>query len=325
MAVRLATLTLCVAACFLSGGAAGKHLPPRHEAFRIAFVDARRGVMSAHEVHVPCPREVCSFDVYATADGGRSWRRVLQTPISVEYVAELAAASGTTFWASFPCNDDAACRPSLYRSSDGGRHWRLVSRAVAFAPSFASTRHGWAIGRGGVLVETSDGGRTWRPFRRDPCPPEASGWWHLARASASRGWVLCRDDSQSLPGERALYETRDGGRSWKLRASRGSALPSVGRGFDAAFAIRNISFLPSGRGWIWRYASDSPLVTLDGGRTWRRATRRWPFPSMVWGAAPTNSVAFALADTVPEQLLARTRDGGRSWRIVHTWPKRTRR
>jgi photosystem II stability/assembly factor-like uncharacterized protein len=139
--------------------------------------------------------------------------------------------------------------------------------------------------------------------------------------------VLCTEGgSSSIPGERALYETRDGGRHWRLRAARGETLPRRGGGFDDALAFRNISFRPSGRGWIWRYASAAPLVTRDGGRTWRLATsrRRWPFPSMTWGAAPLDGVAFAIADTTGEQLLVRTGDGGHSWRVVHRWPRGTR-
>jgi ABC-type taurine transport system ATPase subunit len=64
----------------------------------------------------------------------------------------------------------------------------------------------------------------------------------------------------------------------------------------------------------------APLVTADGGRTWRESTSRWPY-SLGWAAAVSDGFAFALVDTRREQRLVRTTDAGRTWRVVHHWPK----
>lgn len=49
-------------------------------------------------------------------------------------------------------------------SEDGGTTWRQSSVPVSsdlVAVSFASERHGWAVGHGGVVLHSSDGGETW--------------------------------------------------------------------------------------------------------------------------------------------------------------------
>lgn len=307
----------------LSGAAVpASHMPPRHEGYRIAFTDARRGVMSATRPNVPCPNLQCPFTVYATADGGRTWRATLRAPTSPGSVAELATAPGTgVFWAAFGCDEGASCRSSLYRSGDGGRGWVRVSRTWLFAPSFGSTRHGWAIGRTGP-VATRDAGRTWHRLPSDPCPSAVASEPILARASATRGWSLCHDGDVTVPDSVAVYETRNGGRTWSLRAARGPTLPSRGRGLLDAVALRGLSFSASGRGWMWKWAG-TPLVTADGGRTWRPATgrRTWQFPALTWGSGPSGSVAAAIVDTQGAQMIARTANRGRTWTVVHRWAR----
>ncbi|MBD0337749.1 MAG: hypothetical protein ICV67_00485 [Thermoleophilia bacterium] len=308
---------LAVVAAALSLGAAD--VPPDQTVYRIGFADARRGVLSAARPNAPCADGLCAHHVYATSDGGATWRRTLSARTSVGDIAHLSAAPGTsTVFASYPCREPALCASRVYRSDDFGRTWRLVSRAWLWDPAFATPRDGWARGSSG-LVATRDGGRTWRQVARHPCPDYANDWYYPALVAPARGYVLCRSSDLTFPRERGVHETRDGGRTWRLRSALGYEYGRVGSGHRDSFALRHVSFRPSGRGWIWRFAG-TPLVTSDGGRTWRKATTRWPH-SLIWGAAVTDGLAFALAETTREQLLLRTVDGGRTWQAVKRWPK----
>jgi photosystem II stability/assembly factor-like uncharacterized protein len=311
---------LAVLASVLAVGGAGADIPRDFQVYRIAFTDARHGVLSTAKPNTPCPEELCRFHVYATSDGGATWRRTLTGVLSAGHVAHLSAAPGTrTFFVSYPCVDGEPCKSRLHRSDDAGRTWRRIAGAWIWNPAFSTPRHGWAMGRWNAFVETHDGGLTWRRVRKFPCPEHAGDWYFPALASASRGWVLCRSHDMTVPREKAVYETVDGGRTWRLRSAFGEQYGRRGRGLEHAFALRHLSFRPSGRGWIWRWAG-APLVTGDGGLTWRESTSRWPY-SLIWASGVTDGLAFALVETTQEQRLVRTFDAGRTWRVVHRWPK----
>ena len=70
-------------------------------------------------------------------------------------------------------------RGLLFRTDDGGKHWRelpAIGTEIGYAMRFSDPDHGWiAIGefgssRGGWVLRTNDGGRTWEPqlLTQDP-------------------------------------------------------------------------------------------------------------------------------------------------------------
>jgi photosystem II stability/assembly factor-like uncharacterized protein len=231
---------------------------------------------------------------------------------------------GTSFvWAYFPC-DGLSCRSRLYQSSDWGRVWRLVGYPQLLRLRFFSSRDGWGLTNRYVLVATHDGGRSWRRFAKQPCPPDnpiGVGVVALAPVSSRRGWVLC-SDGQMFERAVAVYETRDGARSWRLRAKRDVTPRRVGRGALNLVALLDVFFSPDGRGWIWRWGR--PLRTPDGGRSWRPVAG-WPFSpktsAVTWGSAVSDTLAFAVVGRRGRPtVLVTTSNGGRSWAIVRRWP-----
>jgi photosystem II stability/assembly factor-like uncharacterized protein len=300
-------------------------LPKHLDIYRIAFADTRHGLISLASPKIPCPSHICTWYVQATSDGGRSWSTTLRGPVSLVGHAEVEAAPGTSVvWAYFPCTEPT-CRPRLYRSSDWGRQWRLVGHPRLERLRFFSPSDGWGLTGALALVASHDGGRSWRPVPKQPCPPDnpvGVGTVAVAPVSSRHGWVLCTD-GQLIEQAAGVYETRDGARSWHVRAQRGSPPQMVGRGVRNLFALVDLAFSASGRGWIWRYAG-VPLRTTDAGRSWRPVAG-WPFPRKTSGvrrgSAVSESQAFALTNRPGGPIvLLRTSDGGRSWAIVHRWP-----
>jgi photosystem II stability/assembly factor-like uncharacterized protein len=315
---------LVCAAALVSVASAGGATPRRHlDVYMIAFGDTLHGLSSVAYANVPCPTHVCPFFVQATGDGGRSWTTTLRSVVSLDFRVTVAASPGTSVaWAYFPCFEPS-CRPQLFRSSDWGRRWRLVSHPRLLTLRFASTLDGWGLMDEWKLVATHDGGRTWRPVPKQPCAANPLGLapFQVAPVSARRGWALC-SDGQLAEEAVALYETRDGGRHWRLRAQRDTSPRRVGRGVTNLFALRELSFRASGRGWIWRFAG-RPLRSDDGGRSWRPAAG-WPLArntySVTFGSAFSDTDAYAAVRTHGPTLLLRTSNAGRSWTTVHRWP-----
>jgi photosystem II stability/assembly factor-like uncharacterized protein len=143
--------------------------------------------------------------VLGTSDGGRHWNVQLRRRLGLMAVA---CSDARHCWV---VGADSELTPMLViATKDGGAHWSKQApgsvRTWLRDVTFPDSRHGWAVGDGGVIIATSDGGQTWRR--------QASGTaYDLAAVSfsdASHGWAV------KAPG--SLLTTSDGGHRWTLVA-----------------------------------------------------------------------------------------------------------
>ena len=125
------------------------------------------------------------YAVYASSDGGASWRPVVVAPIlagsdpAFRGVAQLDAYAGP-FAAVTPSEavvlgQCPACDPqhvTILRTQDGGGSWQrhVINGFVPTGLAFADASHGWMTtqlggypGRHAAILATTDGGRTWHP------------------------------------------------------------------------------------------------------------------------------------------------------------------
>ena len=124
----------------------------------LRFADARNGVFvldlygSDGQAHTY---------LYATHDGGASWRPGPMLPPNSYSVDFINATRGWTL--------DAKTN-GLLATSDGGQHWSLVGPIPTYSNNgitdyqFVSAQVGWAFGgdfRGLPILKTVDGGATW--------------------------------------------------------------------------------------------------------------------------------------------------------------------
>lgn len=252
------------------------------------FLDAQRGF-------------VLTFDgrLRRTDDGGRTWHdQALPGP--------PIHATGLTF--SSPQTGWLSANGRLYRSRDSGSTWEALALPAQVgevrAIQFLDDRVGWLVGQhctadgmiafcDATLFGTLDGGQSWthRIGGRETDP-----LW--AFADENVGIHLAWDD--------VIYRTADGGRSWAAVTSR-PAGPHSG--------AHAIYFQDAMRGWILPKNRPGRLVrTLDGGLTWTEV----PVPL---AASNPSAMHFADAQTgwiVSGGTIARTDDGGATWRIQST-------
>jgi photosystem II stability/assembly factor-like uncharacterized protein len=220
---------------------------------------------------------------------------------------------------------------TILRTVDGGRHWRDVSPAGAGKLQFRDiqafdTRHAVAMAAGSgtdsVLYATSDGGRHWRIAYQNTNP--AAFFDCMSFSDRRHGLVL----SDPVDGKFRILATNDGGRSWWVRSN--AAMPAALPG-EAAFAAGGECITTLGRdAWFGTGGQSQARVfhSRDRGRSWTVTTTGI-------GSGPTAGV-FALAfrdrwhglatggdfntPTSATKALARTRTGGRSWRLVSDAP-----
>lgn len=229
----------------------------------------------------------------------------------------------------------------VWKSIDGGAAWRpmfddqpvaAIGALAVFQPRpeivWAGTGeanlHATVTGGDGVYRST-DGGGTWTRVGL-----AAAG--HIARivlhpSNPDVAWVAAVGPIWRDGGERGVYKTEDGGKSWALALAGNAATGAGDLALDPGNPARLLANLWQVRRWPWELRSGGPgsglYLSEDGGRTWARRGPAEGFTEGEMGRmklafAPSRpQVAYAMVELARAGVLLRSEDGGRSWRQVY--------
>jgi photosystem II stability/assembly factor-like uncharacterized protein len=255
--------------------------------------------------------------VERTSDGGRTYHDVLRTrrPIGVLRTFGRHGAIATT-----------VDGPS-WRTLDRGRTWHRVASG--------SLSSYWLTSRIGVsfrsyvvrnqehlaLRVTHDGGRTWQR-QPDPCE-KAIAFNALADlVTPDRWWVACLGQGGMGNEDKAIFRTRDAGKTWEAGAA--TMLISHRRGQHGGISEygypAGLAFAPGGWGLLTE-TRGTLYVTRDGGVHWRAEPRvARPELDFAGGAAAfQGGIGYVLLTDHFAGRLLETRDYGRTWQVVRRW------
>ena len=194
----------------------------------------------------------------------------------------------------------------VYRSTDGGRSWNSPPGGAPF-PGYSVTslvrdpqRTGtlWAgltgVVRGGLLVRSDDGARSWSVVRR---------WEDRAEARVVAVAILRGRKVVAVGGDTRLEVSEDGGDTW--RPSQPPLDPGSGLSF--------LAFHPLKPGVLYTGSYRHPFRSTDLGRSWKR----------IAGGMVEDTQVFHLdfSPTDPDDMWAatcgwvyRTTDGAATWK-----------
>ncbi|HTV91444.1 MAG TPA: hypothetical protein VMG98_01875 [Verrucomicrobiae bacterium] len=231
----------------------------------------------------------------------------------------------------------------LYKSTNGGMTFDAIFDAgrssaigaIAVAPSnphvlYAGTGEGFprntaALGDG--VFRSDDAGKTWRSLG-------LSGTQHVAKIAVDPvnpnvALVAAMGPEFSAGGERGIYRTSDGGRTWQRVLY---VNPTTG-GSDVAFDPANPSVALAGtfdylrQPWTFRGGGPGSGLyrSTDGGVTWTKLTDPARHDGLPGGiinrvglsiSAHHPNVVYAIVPT-RKGMLYRSDDGGVQWRLVN--------
>ncbi len=235
--------------------------------------------------------------VLATTNGGATWQE--QTSGTTADLLSATFVDASHGWLS--------SRDSVLATTDGGADWTAHDAGISVtAVSFADTLHGYAVGPSGALATTTDGGASWQVHSNSTPREGLPLLFSITFTDLDHGWAV---------GDGIILATSDGGASWSAQTA-GSGLHSV-------------CFLDASDGWAVGGGRPSVgysfggarviLHTRDGGLSWQTQFTR---PETSGGSF--TDVDFidaghgwaAGATTRGRPCVARTTDGGASWKFV---------
>lgn len=240
--------------------------------------------------------------ILSTNDAGRSWTKVttLRGTCPSDYAVNISALSFPDRqhgWLLLNCVVQSTV---LYRTSNGGITWQAIAPSSTLTDglkgiSFVDRVTGYVATSTGRLWRTDDGGVTFALVDN-----VAVHTPNFRFATKELGWELRGVD---------LYETINGGRTWKL--------------IPLGYPVQKISLLPDGNAWVVLGEAASAgnsnpvrrfLMTRDYGQTWIEyqmgdIPSNWRFPGL-------DTIQFADAQhgwLKADMALYYTEDGGRNW------------
>ena len=194
-----------------------------------------------------------SFNVYESADGGRTWAEVVKLLGFI--VRDVEFPEPTVGWAAANGLQGAV----VLRTADRGQSWEPssgsdradVGDGFYTSISAPTPQTVYAVGRavGGLplFVRTADGGQAWEDVP-PPAGDDGTIFYAVDFVDEAWGWVA---------GElRSVYRTADGGATWDRQ--------DAGEGSDA---IRDLHALDRNRA-VAVTSAGAVLVTANGGATW---------------------------------------------------------
>ncbi len=193
-----------------------------------------------------------------------------------------------------------------------GPEWTMLVSGVSArlrGVSAVNERVAWASGTGGVILRTSDGGTTWR--RLAVPGAEKLDFRDVDAVDERTAYALSIG-----PGEASrIYKTGDAGVSWELQFKNADprAFYDAMAFWDASHGIA-VSDSVDGKFVV--------LLTVDGGRNWRRQE----VPGALAGegafaASGTNIAVYGKGDVwigTGAGRVLRSTDGGLSWQVSAT-------
>lgn len=300
-------------------------------------------VTCAHDV-VQDPRRperlfFCYADVglLLSEDSGKTFRRCVDgmTHRGNTFTMAIDPDALDTLWAA--TGQWASNQGDVCRSTDGGATWTVVGRPETGLPvgqtrhllldlrSPPNARRLLVTSKENGVYESVDGGATWRDLSGDlPIASRRQPCGLLLDPADSRHLLLALGGSVAKGG--GLYETRDGGGTWRLA----SIDLNVGEIQCLAAGAGDVRTLYLGAREFYDRNVTPPVlrpggvfVSRDGGATWRRVLD-YHFVSALAVSPRDSQVVYAgttdhpYHDDYRAEGVLKTTDGGTTWTRENT-------
>ncbi|HEY6321009.1 MAG TPA: hypothetical protein VJA16_05570 [Thermoanaerobaculia bacterium] len=246
----------------------------------------------------------------------------------------------------------AADPRTLYVGAASGGVWKSVNGGLTWEPIFddqpvasigaiavfqkspdvvwvgtgeGNVRNSAAAGNG--VYRSLDGGKTWTHLGLDATERIARIVLHPTDPDVA--WVAALGREWGENPERGVYQTEDGGKSWKKLLYVDARTGAADLVIDPSNPQKLLAAMWQYRRWPWSFESGGPgsglYASYDGGRTWKRRTEDDGLPKGELGrinlatSRSNPEIVYASVEAQKSALL-RSSDGGRTWTTANQSP-----
>jgi photosystem II stability/assembly factor-like uncharacterized protein len=241
--------------------------------------------------------------IFQTSDGGTTWHRQFCSGSNNLYHVHFTDKD--TGWAVG--GNSCAGTYCIIKTTNGGKRWlsHYISPSTSnwfLSVSFANSNIGWIVGRGGTILKSQDGGKSWNSQTQGT----TDYLFSISFPDPENGFIV--GDGSSF------YKTTDGGETWSCQRSLCGTSDILGSSY----------FFDGQRGWTGGW-NGTLLKTTDGGNNWEPRANRLPENIGIVDILFINDdIGFIVGSGLrsctenpctqnPKSVILKTVDGGESW------------
>jgi len=221
---------------------------------QVQFADNNNGWASVFNIHKG------SGQLFHSTDGGANWTQVPQSMLGFFYFVN--ASNG---WLVSSAGSVENIN-TIYHTTDGGVTWSQQfiqatrnGEDVSFnAIYFSDLTHGWAVGKSGNVLKTTDGGTTWTWVTTTGMSTSSTSKC-VFFLDANTGWISSNQEHSDGIGTEFVLATKDGGITWTAQPT-----PVNNSIYSLSFVDANHGWLTSDNGQIARFSQSSFNITAGG-------------------------------------------------------------
>ncbi len=204
---------------------------------------------------------------------------------------------------------------TLLHSSDGGRTWDSLPKSPGAHPSFATPTFGVESGRArpGLVYATYDGGESWQRVA-NPCH---DGEALAVSATTSQDILEACGGYEGVGGQpKAIFSTADGGAHWQILAQVGWVTDDPWDGQAPRGGLDPVSYIS---GLITSPEGLGLMLDDDYAMSTTNGGRHWDYVDIPTRDYVESGQMFSADDWVVLEgsHLLSTGDGGATWSVVH--------